>query len=327
MAYALVDFNAAAAEHERNIDAAKLDGSYAAKQKAFDQAVLKDAAALVKAALAVTDDYAKKVTERHKVCKAVIEQMEGILKKKAKTLDASDMKVMETAARSVKNHSDTLADTSSEAFKALTQYRGAWPATFRKLMSTPAALEPLINARLKSIDEGKQIDTLKQRVGQYVERAQDILKTAQKLAAANSGAEAQPGVAAEDIKVFNEAVAALKFEAEKFLGKANNSLKQLADTDPKVKPDATGAKMNESRLTNGQAESKNARGALKTLTLKIDTFKKVVAKTDGADKKNGTKALDDAGKVLKDLETQEKASAKLAEKAEKVYAALAKLKK
>lgn len=327
MAYALVDFNAAAAEHERNIDAAKLDGSYAAKQKAFDQAVLKDAAALVKAALVVTDDFAKKVAERHKVCKAVVDQMEGILKKKAKNLDASDLKVMETAARSVKTHNDTLADTSSEAFKALSQYRGAWPATYRKLMSTPAALEPLINARLKSIDEGKQIDALKQRVGQYVERAQDLLKTAQKLAAAKSGAQAQPGAAAEDIKEFDDAVEKLKFEVEKFLNKAENSLKQLAETDPKVKPDANGAKMNESRLINGRAEAKNARGVLKTLTLKIDTFKKGAAKMDDVAKKAATKAVDEAGKVLKVLETKEKASAKLEEKAEKVYAALAKLKK
>lgn len=327
MAYALVDFNAAAAEHKRNIEAATKDGTYAAKQKTFDQAVLKDAAALVKSALVVTDDYAKKVTERHKVCKAVIEQMEGILKKKAKALDTSDMKVMETAARSVKNHFDTLGETSSDAFKALSQYRGSWPDTYRKLMSAPAVLDPLVNARLKSIDEGKQIDALKQRVGQYVERAQDLLKTAQKLAAAKSGAQAQPGVAAEDIQEFDAAVAKLKFEVEKFLVKAENSLKQLAETDPKTKPDANAAKMNDSRLTNGRAEAKNARGVLKTLTLKIDTFKKVVAKMGDADKKAGAKALDDAGKVLKALEALDKTSSKWEEKAEKVYAALAKLKK
>lgn len=116
------------------------EGATEASHKTFDQAVLKTLAGLVKSCLGPTQDFAKLAGDRHKACEGVLEQMEAILKKNGKAVDVSDMKVLETTARSVKNHSVTLGEISGDMFKALTQFSGGWPATYRPLLSTPAAL-------------------------------------------------------------------------------------------------------------------------------------------------------------------------------------------
>lgn len=323
MAYAFVDFNRPLANLQKDIGDAKTQGAYAGKERSWDQTVLKTLADLVKTSVAITDDYKKKVEDHHKACKNMLDQMEALIKKKGKSLGADDMKVLQTSTRFVANADEAIVATSGDMFTALSEYRGAWPDHYSRLLANGALIEPLKAARQKTIDDGKVVDTQKKRIGEYVKRAQDLLKLAQQ---AVSKTSTIAGGATDAIAQFKAETEALKSQFDVFNQKATNSLQQIADLPPKQKIDPKLLSMNQSRMTNGQAEAKNARGQQKTLALKVDTFKKLAAKLEGNDKKAAAAQLATAAALQKAVDTAEKALAKLEASAVKVWAAVSKLK-
>jgi hypothetical protein len=107
--------------------------------------------------------------------------------------------------------------------------------------------------------------------------------------------------------------------------KARLSLDQVAALNPKTKLDAAGLENNETRMLNGRAEAKNARGALKTLQTKVDSFKKLAAKiTDAASKTAAATQLSASDRMPKDADKDATAPAAVEAKAEKKLAAIKK---
>jgi hypothetical protein len=323
MAYPFVDFNTNAANLKKDIDAAKAKNAYAGKEASWDQTVLKAVALQVNAALKITDDYAKKVAEHHQACKKALDEMEAPIKKKGKALTDADRKVIATSGRFIVTAEEQIRTINADMFSALSEFRAGWPDTYRALLSKPAQIEPFKAARLKSIDDGKKVDTLKKRLAEYVARAGELLKLAAQAGAAGSTLAGQTAAAAAALV---KEVKALKDEFDTYAQKASNSLQQIADLPPKQKVDPKLVGMNQSRMVNGQAEAKNARGQQKTLETRIEVFKKLAAKLDGAEKKAATTALDAARVMAKAVAKAEKDLATLEAKAVKTWAAVSKLK-
>jgi hypothetical protein len=323
MAYTFVDFNRTHANLTRDIAEAKTKGQYAGRERAWDQTVLKALSERVQASIAVTDDYKKKVQEHHTACKDTLDKMEALIKKKGKNLAEADTKVLQTSGRFIATAEEQIRTINADMFTSLSEYRAGWPDDFRNLLSNPALVEPLKAARAKTIDDGKHVDALKKRLAEYLVRAQDLLKVATQNTTKGS---TLAGDAAGAIRGFKTDTEALKMQFDIYANKASNSLKQIADLPPKQKIDPKLVAMNQSRLTNGQAEAKNARGQQKTLDLKIETFKKLSAKLDGADKKAAAAQTAAAAALAKGVDTAEKALAKLEASAVKVWTAIGKLK-
>jgi hypothetical protein len=323
MAYAFVDFNTNAANLKKDIDAAKAKNQYAGKEAAWDQTVLKAVGGQVDAALKITDDYARKVAEHHQACKKALDEMEALIKKKGKALTDADRKVIATSGRFIVTAEEQVRTINADMFSALSEFRGGWPDTFRALLSKPALIEPFKAARLKSIDDGKKDDTLKKRLAEYVVRSTELLRLAAQAGAAGSTLAGQSAAAAAGLL---KEIKALQGQFDTYAQKASNSLQQIADLPPKQKIDPKLVAMNQSRLVNGQAEAKNARGQQKTLDLKLEVFRKLAAKLDGAEKKTAAAALDAAAALAKAVAKSEKDLAALEAKAVKTWAAVSKLK-
>ena len=322
MAYHFVDFGANAANLKKDIDAAKAKNAYAGKESAWDQTVLKALGLQVTASVKITDDYARKVAEHHQASKNALDQMEALIKKKGKALADADRKVLETSGRFIATAEEQIRTVNADMFAALSEYRGGWPDDFRALLSKPALIEPFKAARAKTIDDGKNVDALKKRMAEYVVRARELLKLS---AAAGAGSPLAGGAGAAIAELAKEAKA-LKDQFDVFANKASNSLQQIADLPPKQKVDPKLVAMNQSRLNNGQAEAKNARGQQKTLDLKIEVFKKLAGKLDGAEKKAAAVGVDAAAALAKAVAKSEKDLATLEAKAVKTWAAVSKLK-
>lgn len=321
MAYSKIDFVGAREALEKEIARAKQLDAYDAR--AFDGRVLKDLDRLVTSSLAIVDDYHKKVDENHGVAKKTMDELEALIKKRGKSLSDPDMKVIETMQRTLERSASTINETSGEMFKALADFRGGWPEKWRPLTSNPQLVDPLVAKRAKSIDEGKKRDSLKKRVDEYTKRGTDLLKVAQQM---KSRGAALAGNEGKEIAEFGKAVKAAKDNFDVLAQRSRNSLEQVAKLNIKAKLDATNLKMNEQRLLNGRAEAKNARGTLKTASVKLATFKKMAASFDAANRKEAEKAYGVASKLVKEAESAEKKLADTEKKAVKVFETVKKLK-
>ena len=325
MPYQFVDFLGPQANHANLIDVAKNKGEYDGNEAKFDQAVLKDLADAVQRSVSICEQYATKVTEHHAAAKKAIDEMQALIKKKGSKLSDSDINVLETSAKFCNTAKSQLVTDSGEMFTALSEYRGGWPVEYRKVLSAAKQnlVEPFIKMRAKTIDDGKKVDTLKKRVEEYADRAADLVKLAKQSASKTSVVEGQE---AKEIQEFSTAVEKLKLEFETLAQKSRNSLQQVADLDSKTKLDKTMLTMNESRLLNGQTEGKNSRGAVKSLGIKIETFKKLSAKFDGESKTLAKAALKTAETYQKTIDKDSSTLDKLETKATKNLAAIKKLK-
>jgi len=321
VAYPKQEFGSARDALDKEIARAKQLNSYDAR--AFDGRVLTDLDRLVTSSLAIVDDYHKKVDENHSVAKKTMDEMEAMVKKLGKKLSASDIKVIDTMQRTLERSSQTIGDTSSAMFTALGEFRGGWPEKWRPLVSNPKLIDPFIARRSKSIDEGKQKDTLKKRAEEYVKRGKDLQKAAAQL---QSRGTALAGNEAKEIADFTSEVKKAKEAFDTLAQLSRNSLQQVAGLNVNPKLDATNLKMNTQRLLNGRSEAKNARGTLKTLSIKLATFKKLAGGFDDANRKLAEKAYAATGKVLKEVETAEKKLADDEKKAVKVFDVVKKLK-
>jgi hypothetical protein len=329
MPIALIDFDKIANDFAVSIAEAKRRGSYngggIASAAKFDAAVMKALSDRVHAALKVTGDYYEKVKKHHAASKKAIDDMTALIKKKGKTLAESDIKVLETSARLCATLATQINDTSMDIMPGLIQYRGGWPATYRDLLS-PAKqgdLNALQKLRNQDIDTGKTVDALKKRLEEYAVRAPELVKVAKQAAGKES---VLAGTEKKARETFTADVTKLKDDYDTFAHKARNSLSQLAALNPKQKLDAGGLKNNDSRLANGKAEAKNARGVHKTLALKVDTYKKLAAKIEGQEKQAAATALAAAAKELATVAKDVPTLTALEVKAEKTVEAIKKLK-
>jgi hypothetical protein len=321
MAYSKIDFVGAREALEKEIARAKQLDSYDAR--AFDGRVLKDLDRLVTSSLAIVDDYHKKVDDNHAVAKKTMDEMEALVKKRGKSLSDADVKVIETMQRTLERSATTIGETSGEVFKALADFRGGWPEKWRPLASNPQLIDPYVARRAKSIDEGKKRDTLKKRVEEYTKRGTDLQKVAKQM---KSRGAALAGNEAAEITDFGKAVKAATDNFDVLAQRSRNSLEQVAKLNIKAKLDASNLKMNEQRLLNGRAEAKNARGTLKTASVKLATFKKMAANFDAANRKEAEKAYGVASKLVKAAESAEKKLSETEKKAVKIFETVKKLK-
>jgi hypothetical protein len=319
MTYQKVDMEAAAKQLTSQMQKAKSTNSFDAR--GFDSTVLSELDQLTKASVKIMQDYYQKVDQYHAVAKKDMDGLEALVKKGKKITDR-DVDVVDTMVKSITRCSTTLTALNKE-LKAVADFRGPWQAGWKLLVSTPTRLDPYSKIQDDQVRLAKERATLRNRVDEYVSRAQDGQKLAHRNAGMAATSTSDEGSA---ISQFKSETAKLKSDFDVAAQKARNSLTQLAALNPKVKLSPTDAKMNEQRVINGKTEAKNARGTLKSFGIKVYAFKKTSGNFSSTNRKAADQEYGTAAKALKAAEGDEKKLADVEKKAIKVYEAVKKLK-
>jgi hypothetical protein len=313
-----IDFKAAAAKLDQDKKSAEQNGTYNAV--AFDKKVIDGIKLLFLGAEDIQAQYYRIVDKNYAVAKKEIETVEKLVKSKGKKLTDGDLKVIATSVRSIERCSEAIGDFSGQMFAALDQFRGAFATNFRPLLSNPDDVKQFLDRRSAGMAADKERDSLKKRIEQYAERAKDMSKAGQQLATKGAALGAS---AAQEIQGFVTDFAKAKLDYETFAQKARNSLTQLEQLNPKQKP--ADMPMAEQRFLNGTKEAKNARGTLKTMNVKLATFKKIGARFTDETLKTATDAYKKAAAELKTAEAAAKKLDTSETKATKIMIAVRKL--
>jgi hypothetical protein len=323
---ALIDFQTPLAQIAGLIKNAKRSGNYDEDPSSYDKSLAKLYDGLFNQCIQANQEQNKRVQQSHDVCKKIVDEMEVLIKKKGKALSESDLKVLATSVRNVAHYNSDLEKKAKELYDRLAHYRENIASKYAELMSDPDVGKSFQNkyneARRKSIDDNKAMTAVKERLDQYVTRSADMLKLAQTVAKVN--ATSGPRDAAADnnaIQTFSNEIDTLKFDDE--AQKAKNTFTKLV---VEAKSPKLGLKDCESLFNSAATYAKNARGLIKTLTIKIEAFSKLASKMEGEAKKAAAVALKTANTKLKDWESQEKSLAKLDKSAEEAMKTIRKRK-
>jgi hypothetical protein len=321
MAFPKMDFDGPKQALTKEITRQKQLNSYDAVT--MDKRVQGELKRLVDSSLAIVAQVFKVFDENQKVAKKTMDEMEALIKKKGKKLSPSDVKIIETGVRTLERCAETMSDTSQDAMSALIEWRGGWPATYKELFSDPKMIDPFIARRKASIDENTVKEAGRKRVTEYVVRAKDLQKQAQQTLT-RGGALAHDE--ANEVLSFKKDVTDLSKKLNDSVQKLANSFKPVLDLNPKQKLTPQNQKMYDEIIKSAQLKTKEVRGTLKTLTIKVSAFKKTASTFQDAAKKQAASAYADAAKLLKKGEDDEKKVAANEAKAIKHLTAIKKLK-
>jgi hypothetical protein len=286
----------------------------------------------------VSREFHEQIQKHHAAGKKALDEMAALVKKGKKLTD-DDLKILQSSA----NLCATLVRDIKQAVKGfsatLVQYHDdeAWsdrPRMYREWITHEInpVLTRIMKERKEDIELGKKVDSLRKRLEQYAARAPEMVKAAQQAVTKQSiiaGGETESrkyNEQMESIKTFLASTTQLSTDYEKFIGVAAKLLSQIADADPKQKLDAKILKAADGQVATGKTAAKNARGVHKTFSIKVDTYKKLVAKFDNRVKKMAAMRVAVAEKELAAMTKQVATLAKIEAEAEKTLTALKKVK-
>lgn len=320
MAYQTVDFGSRQRALQQQYDQAdRLN----ALDPGFDATVMRELNTLVNASMDIINDYFGQLETNHRVAKQTIGELEELVKRGTK-LQPGDLKVIETMERTIQRCDQTMTRVNNEGAIAVNEFRQSWESHWRPLLSDPKKVEPAMAKRQKWIDDLQQKNGLTQRVHQYVKRAAELKKTAEQLA--TKGAAAQ-GQEAAEIARFTSDVQAGVNSLKGAIANCQSGLTMFSTLNPKQKKSAPELKLLQDGMKKAQGKSKEVRGSLKTLDMRIAGFKKLAGQFgDATHRKSAAKALGDAVKAYKEQESAAKKLEANEAKVIKLIETIAKLK-
>lgn len=321
MAFPKIDFDGPVKALTQEIDRAKQRGTYDAA--AADRRVQAELDRLVTSSVAIVEQVFQVIDKQSDVAKKTMDEMEALIKKRGKKLTDFEVGVIETGVRTLERCAQTMSDTSRDSMKALLEWRGEWPNTFRKLVSDPRLVDPFIARRKKTIDDGQLKEARRTRVNEYVKRGKDLKKLAQQTATRGAALAQDEG---SEIVTFRTDVQAYAKQLTDYVKTVNNSFGPILGLNAKQKLNPADQKMYTDMLAKAQLKTKEARGTLKTFTVKVATFKKSAVQFSDGNRKTAEKEYVVAAKALKQAEGNEKKIADVESKAIKHLTAIKKLK-
>jgi hypothetical protein len=317
MAYNVVDFNKAKADLKADRDQQARFRDFDPKE--FDRTAIASLRKLVNEAVRIEEDVHKRINDEYGRAKRLMDQLEGLVKKKGKKLDGGDANLIDVMTRTIEEATAKANQASTDARNSIEQWRNVgagWP----ELFSDPKLFEKEMAPREKTLKFGPADESLRKRMGEYVTRAKNYQKLAHQTA--TRGAAQQE---AEDVVI-------KQFTDDAKDGLKNikaNALKVTNDIDTFVtKPmdraknatTAADVKTWEQALAAAEQKAKGVRGELKSFEILLATFKKRAGMFDATNRKDAEKAYTDAVKLVKEAQTKAKDLAALQTKAAKAVA-------
>jgi hypothetical protein len=323
MAYKLVDFDAGKSKLEDEKEKQEATRSFDAV--GFDPAVLRDLKALVTAAIKIEEELHTKITESHGTAKRLMGQMETLVKK-GKKLTNADVQVINGMVDTIKECSEEADEASTDAKPALLQWRGDWRGSWIPLLSDAKKADALASQRKRVLDWAPADLAMRKRMNEYATRAKDVQKAANQFV---SKGLSLAGNEQDEVRQFTADVK--KYADECAKAAKSGAVAQIElwikNTSVKKKPDPAMLKTYDQMFATCEQLAKPTRGALKTLEIKLATFKKTAGQFDSANRKLAEKAYAVAAKQVKTAQADVKKISNAQSKGAKVLAGLKKLKK
>lgn len=322
--YQVVDFDAGKEKLKKEKEKQERARSFDAV--GFDPTVLKELKTLVSAAVSLEEQLHAKIAQNHMSAKAAMDKMEKLVKSKGKKLTPVDLKEIDNLLKFIEDARKDADQESEDAKPALLQWRADWRGAWGELLSDPKKAASYIAERKKMLDRAPADLAMRKRIAEYVTRAKDIQKLAKQTT--SKGAELA-GNEKNEITDFLTEVKKLAEQCTK--ASTQGPVKQLElwikNTKHKTRPDDKTLATYEEMFRTCEDLAKPTRGALKTLDIKLTTFKKTAARFDSANRKLAEKAYADASKLKKTAYENVKKISTAQDKAAKMQAGFKKLKK
>lgn len=317
MAYKLVDFDTAKADltADRKQQARFRDFD----PKEFDRTVIASLRKLVKEAVRIEEDVHKRIGDEYGRAKRLMDQMETLVKKKGKKLDAGDAHLIDVMTKTIEDATTEANQASTDARNSILQWRNVGPG-WPELFSDSKLFDVEIAPRAKTLKYGPADEVLRKRMGEYVKRAKNYQKLARQTATKGAAQQEAEDVVIKQFTV--DATAGLnkvKSGALRVTGEIDTFVtKQMAAKKNNVKADDV--KLWEQALATAEQKAKGVRGELKSFEILLATFKKRAGMFDAMNRKDAERAYVAAAKQLKEAQTKAKELASLQSKTAKVVA-------